>query len=127
MTTTPSPGPLAGLHDTTPHPTPNVAQCLACRADDLNLRIPLPAGVEQAGPWDREGYRDLYGSDRTVTDHRVRVYTLGSQACDGTISDPAAYLADGENDGPELNSDQARELAAALLEAAAELDKWTAR
>jgi hypothetical protein len=36
-------------------------------------------------------------------------------------------IADGDAAGPILNSDQARELAAAILEAAAELDGWAAR
>jgi hypothetical protein len=37
-----------------------------------------------AGPWDLDGYRDLFGFDRTVTDHAVRVYAFGSQASDGS-------------------------------------------
>jgi hypothetical protein len=84
----------------------------------------LPAEIEMASPWDLEGYRDLYGVDRAVTDHTVRVYAFGCQGLDGTIDNLAVHLADGEESGPSLNSDQARELAAALLEAAAQLDGW---
>jgi hypothetical protein len=86
--------------------------------------IPTPSGIEMVCQGDLDGHRDLFGFDRTVTDHAVRVYAFGSQAPDGTVYDLGVYLADGENSGPTLNSDQARELAAALLEAAAELDRW---
>jgi hypothetical protein len=89
--------------------------------------VPLPAGVETAGDWDLDGYRDLYGFDRTITDHQIRVYALGSQNTSGTIFSGMVILADGEDRGPEVDSDQARELAAALLEAAAEVDRWAAR
>jgi hypothetical protein len=85
--------------------------------------VPLPAGIEIVGEWD-DGYRDLCGFDRTVTDHAVRVYAFGSQSPDGTIHDVAVHLADGENSGPHLNSDQARELAAVLLGLAAQMDEW---
>jgi 2-polyprenyl-6-methoxyphenol hydroxylase-like FAD-dependent oxidoreductase len=46
------------------------------------------------------------------------------QYSDGSVDDVEAVVVGIEGG---LNSDQARELAAALLEAAAELDKWTAR
>jgi hypothetical protein len=87
--------------------------------------VPLPAEIEMASEWDLEGYRDICGVDRTVTDHTFRVYAFGSQSLDGTIDNLAVHLADGDDSCPPLNSDQARELAAALLEAAAELDGWT--
>ena len=87
--------------------------------------VQMPAGIEKAGPWDIDGYRDLYGFDHTVTDHEVRVYSLGSQGIDGRISG-LVVVADGEDRGSALNSDQARELAAALIQAAAEIDRlWT--
>ena len=85
----------------------------------------LPAEVAMTSPWDREGYRQLYGDDRTVTDHAARVYALGVQAWNGIIDGLVVYVADGENPAMEpLNSVQARELAVALLETAAELDRW---
>jgi hypothetical protein len=86
--------------------------------------VPVPAGIDSVGEWDFDGYRDLYGVDRTVTDHAVRVYAFGGQSSDGTIYDLAVQLADGDDSGPHLNSDQACELASALLEAAAEVDGW---
>ena len=89
--------------------------------------VPLPAGADDVGDFDCDGYRDIYGVDRTVTDHAARVYAFGSQAADGRLYDLAVYIADGDAAGPILNSDQARELAAALLEAANELDGWAAR
>jgi hypothetical protein len=61
-----------------------------------------------------------------VSDHAVRVYSLGSQGIDGRISG-LVVVADGEDRGFDLNSDQARELAAALLEAADEVDRWAGR
>jgi hypothetical protein len=86
--------------------------------------VPLPAGADFGGTWDPDGYRDVFGIDRTVTDHKVRLYSLCSQAADGATELACVVVADGEREGFVLNSDQARELAAVLLEAAAELDGW---
>ncbi|WP_261899771.1 hypothetical protein, partial [Mycobacterium marinum] len=86
-----------------------------------------PAGAEYVGPWDCDGYRDVSGPDRTVTDHKVRVGALCLQAADGGVSDlwvRCCYERDVEPEELVLNSDQARELAAALLRAAAEVDGW---
>jgi hypothetical protein len=47
--------------------------------------IPLPAGAHVLFGWEY-GKRDLFGVDRNVTDHEVRVYALGSQSTDGAIS-----------------------------------------
>jgi hypothetical protein len=92
-------------------------------------------GSEFVGTWELDPlpYRVVFGFDRTVTDHNVRVYASAVQLADGTVDSsliegPSVYVASGENDGLEpLNSDQARELASALLEAAAEIDGWAAR
>ncbi|WP_373199859.1 hypothetical protein [Mycobacterium marinum] len=88
--------------------------------------LPAPAGAEYVGPWDCDGYRDISGPDRTVTDHKVRINTLCLQASDGTVSElwVRCYERDVEPEELVLDSDQARELAAALLEAAAEIDGW---
>ena len=96
------------------------------RPADPFPNVTPPADIENVGGWDLDGYRDIFGFDRTVTDHRVRVYAFGSQASDGRIYDPTVQLAEGEDDGPGLNSDQARELAAALLQIADEIDGWWA-
>ncbi|CQD11986.1 hypothetical protein BN1232_02264 [Mycobacterium lentiflavum] len=88
--------------------------------------LPVPNGIEMQSDWDSDGYRDLFGFDRTVTDHKARVYALGSQSTDGTISG-LIVVAYGEDDGFDLNTDQARELAAALLAAVAEVESWWPR
>lgn len=93
---------------------------------------PPPPSADVVGGWEGNPLRRLvFGVDRTVTDSEVRVYTLVSQNADGSIeqsavdADPSVCVADGERLGlGRLNSDQARELASALLEAAAELDEW---
>jgi hypothetical protein len=73
----------------------------------------------------------VVGADRGVTDHRVCVSTAAIQWADGSIDDGRMMarcpeLLDGITEAISgLNSDQARELAAALLEAADELDGWS--
>lgn len=97
-----------------------------------------PPGAELICKWedhftDRLPYRSVLGVDRTVTDHPARVYSTVVQLADGSIEDngvssPAIFVCDDDSGClPKLNSDQARELAAALLECAAELDGWTQR
>jgi hypothetical protein len=94
--------------------------------------VPLPAGFVEADDWQASGpdlpFRIIYGVKRPVTDHEVFVSTAAAQWADGSIDDglvetPNAALLEGQGDtGVRLNSDQARELAAALLAAADELD-----
>jgi hypothetical protein len=68
----------------------------------------------------------ILGADRKVTDHRLTVSPSAVQWADGTIDNgaiepPQIFVFNlGESD--PLNSDQARELAAVLLEVAAQLD-----
>jgi hypothetical protein len=92
--------------------------------------VPLPAGATHADSWDPEGCRIIGGPDRGITDTDVSIWTSAFQRLDGHIDlEPEA------TEGPrvhiqgdvDLNSDQARELAAVLLETAAELDRWAAR
>ena len=88
--------------------------------------VPLPTGVEAAGGWqlnDRLPYRVVLGEDRGVTDHNVVVHTVAIQFADGRIAD-ARIKAATVYSGRGLSSTQARELAAALLEAADQLDGW---
>ena len=93
--------------------------------------VPLPAGIVAAKGWQDSGlrelpYRVIFGAHRDVTDHKARVYTSAIQFADGRIDDgliEAPSLA--VSDADSLTSDQARELAALLLEAADELDGWT--
>lgn len=93
-----------------------------------------PPGTDFACHW-QEGnpaYRIVFGVDRTVTDSTARVYTAAVQFADGSLDDgtieaPTVAVCDGERDGLIVNSDQARELASVLLQAAAEIDGWVAR
>jgi hypothetical protein len=87
--------------------------------------IAPPAGAEFVDDWVGDPpYRVVFGVDRTVTDHAARVYAVVIQLADGSIDGgliegPHVNIADGEGSGLEdLNSDQARELAAALFRAA---------
>ena len=59
---------------------------------------------------------------RPVTDHDAYVELRALQYADGSVADFELFVYDRSDNG--INSDQARELAAALLEAAAELDGW---
>jgi hypothetical protein len=94
--------------------------------------VPLPAGT-RADTWqdDEPPYRVIFGADRTIPDHAVRVSPAAIQFTDGSFDDveaPSVSVLNGDTDtGINLNSDQARELAAVLLEAAAELDGWVGR
>jgi hypothetical protein len=96
--------------------------------------VPLPAGATCADAWqsdEPQPSRIIEGTGRKITDHRLTVSSTAVQWADGSIDDgriecPHIYVSELHNDSP-LNSDQARELAAALLEAAAEIDGWVNR
>ncbi|GFG78572.1 hypothetical protein MPRG_18480 [Mycobacterium paragordonae] len=93
--------------------------------------VALPPAAVGGEVWDRHApaHRVVWGVDRTTTDHPATVHTSAIQLADGSIDvvgnieAPQVFLHLGDRGG--FNSDQARELAAALLEAAAELDGWT--
>jgi hypothetical protein len=90
-------------------------------------------GAIEANGWDctagQMPYRCVFGAYRGVTDHSICVSTAAVQYAGGSldagrISAPSIDLMGSiEN----LNSDQARDLASALLEAAAEIDGWAGR
>jgi hypothetical protein len=97
--------------------------------------IAPPSGATTNDDWQRyddpRPYRIVVGVDRTVTDHVLRVSTSAVQWTDGSVDDggveaPQIHVFDLSESGP-LNSDQARELASALLEAAADIDRWAGR
>jgi hypothetical protein len=96
--------------------------------------VPLPTGATTVDDWqhdDPQPYRVILGADRKVTDHKLTVSPSAVQWGDGSVDDgrievPHVYVYDVDEGNP-LNSDQARELAAALLEAAAEVDGWSAK
>lgn len=107
----------------------DVSRC-PCAAATPQLDVPLPDGIQMVGTWEDllpvEIGRLIYGRDRTVAGHPVRVYGLGSQLPDGSIRDAEVCVADGEDRGlGELSPGAARELAAALLATADEVDGWT--
>jgi hypothetical protein len=83
--------------------------------------VRLPAGAH-ADVWEPDGaqhVRLIYGALRPVTDHEAWVQAGALQHDDGRIEEPRVILGD-----HDLNSDQARELASALLETAVEIEAW---
>lgn len=113
--TPPQEGPAAMTTTTAPNPYPNV---------------PLPAGAVAHDDWESDGdrrYRMIFGPNHAFTDCEVALCTDAIQLDDGSIDTtghwgtPRIYV-DADNG---LDSDQARELASALLETADQLDGWT--
>ena len=93
--------------------------------------VPLPAGVTSADEWQNDAppYRIILGELRNTDGvEHTAVQATAVQYADGRIDDgsvhepPYVYLGD---DG--LTSAPARELAAALIETANEVDGWVAR
>jgi hypothetical protein len=68
-------------------------------------------------------FRLIHSADRQITDSRSCVRLCATQYSDGSLDDLRIEVFEDDND---LNSDQARELAVVLLEAADELDRWAA-
>jgi len=102
------------------------------------LTVTPPPGADLVCGWEENAdggqpWRSVFGVDRLITDSKIRVYPTVVQLADGSIEDsgfssPNVSISNNEYDTLSgLNSDQARELAAALLECAAELDGWVAR
>jgi hypothetical protein len=94
-----------------------------------NPDVPLLAGAVRADDWEDitdRPWRTVYGRQMGITDHGAHVTAEAAQWCyDGSLDDLAIRI---DIDVYEpLNSDQARELASALLEAAAEIDRWARR
>jgi hypothetical protein len=74
-------------------------------------------------------YRVIFSAGRSVTDHKVVVEAAAVQFANGWIDDgeimtPSITVSNVDRNEWGLNSDQAREPAAVLLEAADELDRW---
>lgn len=98
--------------------------------------VPLPPGAEYADLWSAAGDGDtrqcrvINGATRSVEGNPdVRVWTGAMQYSDCSLDDgaldrPSVWI-DARQEA--LSPRQARELAAALLEAADELDGWTRR
>lgn len=77
-------------------------------------------------PHSLQPYRVIFGRDREVTAHAAVVGTNAVQFADGRIDDgriePPNVIADVGSE--TLSSVQARELAALLIAAADEIDRW---
>jgi hypothetical protein len=92
-----------------------------------------PPGAWFVDDWGSAGddCRVILGVARAAVDSDIKVNTCCIQHADGHIDDgstneyPHVYLSLGKRGN--LNSDQARELAALLLEMAAEIDGWASR
>lgn len=100
-------------------------------ATDSYANVPPPPGFVAPDEWtagrilshdESRAWRLIFSPDRTVTDHDACVSIRACQYSDGSLDDEIALFVLGVSWDNGLNSDQARELAAALLEAAAQLD-----
>jgi hypothetical protein len=96
---------------TTTNPSTDVAPPAGWHADHS-------PGWEPGDGDDIRPWRLVYSAERTVTNHDAEVQLRAIQYADGTLAEAEVLL----NGDDELSSDQARELAAALIEAADELD-----
>jgi hypothetical protein len=100
--------------------------------NDNLANVPIPAGFE-ADDWENDAIpnRVLWGEWRDIDGfdtNRVSVAPSAIQLCDGRIDDGSVY----ERPHVHLRDDcltpaQARELAAALIEAADDLDRLTSQ
>ena len=63
------------------------------------------------------------GADRTIDDHELVVWISAVQHADRSLREVVVHVDTPGND--HMTSDQARALAAQVLEAADEVDRWT--
>ncbi|OBK65855.1 hypothetical protein A5653_02805 [Mycobacterium colombiense] len=98
-----------------------------------HVSLPAPPPGFDGGEWragrilsrdETRAWRLVYRHAQKVTDHDAYACVRAIQYSDGSL-DEVEILANGADSDSPLNSDQARELAAALLESAAEVDRWT--
>jgi hypothetical protein len=89
---------------------------------------PVPVGAALVAAWEYDQpmpSRPFFGVPRSISGRTIVVGATGHQWADGSIDSVASIEIIGHLHG--LTSDQARELASALLQAADELDGWVAR
>jgi hypothetical protein len=90
--------------------------------------VPLPSGAHVSTGWEEwssdGSARIISGNDRSIKDVRIRTCALQLRTGSISLSDPPAVTID---DGQELSSAEARQVAALLLAAADEIDGWVAR
>jgi hypothetical protein len=87
--------------------------------------VPMPAGAAHVAAWQNDRpipSRPFFGIPRSVRGRTIVVGTAGHQWADGSIDSNATIEIIGCLHG--LDSDQARDLASALLQAAEERDGW---
>lgn len=96
--------------------------------------VPLPAGAEWADDWQdvqSTPWRVIKSAERHIDGCEVSVFATAVQWTDGTLDQSggdAPHVTVGGFDYYDgVTADQARAVAAAILEAADELDKWTSR
>lgn len=90
--------------------------------------VPVPVGAAHVASWEHDqpmASRPFFGLPRGINGRTIVVGTAGHQWADGSIESGASIEIIGRLQC--LTSDQARELAAALLQAADEVDVWFAR
>ena len=95
--------------------------------DTPACEVTKPAGADYVAPWQYDlpiPSRPFFGKARGITGRTIVVGTSGHQWADGSVASTATIEIIGRPDG--LASGQARELAAALLQAADEVDGWFA-
>ena len=90
--------------------------------------VPLPSGAHVSTGWEEwssdGSARIISGTDRSIKDVRIRTCALQLRTGSISLSDPPAVTID---DGQELSSAEARQVAALILAAADEIDGWVAR
>jgi hypothetical protein len=94
--------------------------------------VPIPAGVAKTDEWQDDTpmpFRVLFGERRNTDGVKfTTVQATAVQYSDGRIDDGSVYEAPHVYLGDDaLTSVQARELAAALIETADEVDRWAQR
>jgi hypothetical protein len=91
---------------------------------DSTFDVPVPASTVEVGHWEEDGEgrwtRLVHGESRTIDSYDATFYLTGEQSPDGAV---AWSLYVHVNDSGSMTTDQVRELAAKLIEAADELDR----
>jgi hypothetical protein len=108
----------------------------ATTADLAN--IPHPAGATSVDEWEDSGYRLVWGDARRAESSNFSVQPVAVQLRDGSVpiqgvdsQQPFIHVDELENgvsyEGLTITVDAARGLAAALLAAADEIERWAQR
>jgi hypothetical protein len=94
--------------------------------DNPHHDVPVPPGAVEAGKWfgdGRKAHRMILGAERAITGCNVVVQAMAQQRADGSIYDAHVHIDPG-GWGCHLSGAQARQLAAALLNAGDQIDGW---